>query len=106
MSEQFYNDTRRPVFRTRFRSNPAHHVAPDRQLNSTQRLVAEINRDIAHLDAEIVADETRTGVTDIAHFKYSLVARQMRVRRENLASTKSALFSRLSQPILEGQIRE
>jgi hypothetical protein len=95
MSEQFYNDTRRPVVRTRFRSNPAHHIAPEKQLSSVQSLVAEIDRDIRNLDASIVAEEGRTGRSDVDDFKYSLVARQMRTRRDNLALTKIALLSRL-----------
>jgi hypothetical protein len=96
MTEQYQVETRRPVFRTRFRSNPAHHIAPEQQTSSVQRLMADIDREIGHLDASIVAEEGRTGVSDMRDFKYSLVARQMRSRRDNLVSTKAALLSRLA----------
>jgi hypothetical protein len=96
MSEQFYNNTRRYTERTRFRSNPGHRPAPEKQLGSAQRLVAEIDRDISLLDAEIAAEEIRTGIADRTNFKYSLVANQMRSRLDNLACTKVALLKRLS----------
>jgi hypothetical protein len=96
MSEQFYLDTRLPIYRTRWRSNPAPRVDLTRQTSGVQRLIAELDRDMALLDESIAIEEAATGTSDLTNFRYSLAARGMRTRRDNLASTKVALLERLT----------
>ena len=95
MSEQFCLDTRLPIRRTRWRSNPPPRVDLNRQTSDVQRFIAEIDCDMLQLDESIAAEEAATRTSDLNDFKYSLAARNMRARRDNLASTKAALLSRL-----------
>jgi hypothetical protein len=95
MTDRYHNETTQPVS-SRWRSNPARHIVAETQSNRVQRLVAEIDRDIALLDQSIVAEEASTRVFDVAEINYSLAARHMQARRTNLASTKVALLARLA----------
>lgn len=96
MSEQFYLDTRLPVRRTRWRSNPLTRVDLTRQTSGVERIIAELDRDMALLADSIAIEEAATRISDQTDFRYSLAARGMRARRDNLASTKVALLGRLA----------
>jgi len=96
MSEQFYLDTRLPIRRTRWRSNPAQSVGLTRQTSRVQRLIAELDRDIAQLEASLAAEEAASQISDLKDVRYSLMARQLRARRDNLMNTKLALLTRLA----------
>jgi hypothetical protein len=96
MSEQVYLDTRLPIRQTRWRSNPALRADLTRQTSGVQRIIAELDRDMAQLDESIAVEETATRNSDHMNVKYSLAARHMRSRRDNLASTKAALLKRLA----------
>lgn len=96
MSEQFYLDTRPLVRRTRWRSNPPQRVDPTRQTSGVERIIAELDRDMAQLAESIAAEEAATRISDVTDFRYSLAALGMRARHENLASTKAALIGRLA----------
>lgn len=103
MSEQFYLDTRLPIRRTRWRSNPARQSDTTKQLSVLQRFLAEIDREITEFDESIIAEEATTRVSDLKDVKYSLAARHLRTRRGNLASTKTALLSRIAIISVERQ---
>jgi hypothetical protein len=94
MSEQFYLDTRLPIRRTRWRSNPAQSVGLTRQTSRVQRLIAELDRDIAQLEASLAAEEAAS--QNLKDVRYFLMARQLRARRDNLTNTKLALLTRLA----------
>ena len=55
-----------------------------RRVSQIDMMIAEFSRIIAELDREILAEETRAGITDAAHFAYPTYARAARNRRDNL----------------------
>lgn len=58
-----------------------------RQLNQLNQMVAEFERMAGELEAQIIAEEKKAGITDIAHFAYPTFAKAARLRRDNLKTS-------------------
>lgn len=56
-----------------------------RQVSQLESMIVEFDRMSHDLDAQIAAEEKRTGITDTEHFAYSTFAKAARTRRDNLA---------------------
>lgn len=68
-----------------------------REVSQISTTIAEMERAVQILDADIAAEEQRTGINDRTHFAYSTAARNMISRRDNLKTTISLLLPRLSR---------
>ena len=55
-----------------------------RQLSQIEGMIADFQVMADELDAQIVAEQQRTGIEDVAHFAYSTFAKAAAQRRENL----------------------
>lgn len=62
-----------------------------RQLRQIDGMIAEFERMSAELTAQIMAEESRTGITDVTHFAYSTFARAALQRRDNLKASAGEL---------------
>lgn len=69
--------------------------AEGREMAQLGTLIANLDRTIAILDADIEAEEERVRVRDLADPAYPILARSLRTRRENLMATLDALQQRL-----------
>ena len=69
-------------------------VTATREATQARALIADIDRLIEVLNADIAFREQEAGVTDLARPDYPVLARMMRARRENLLETISALRQR------------
>jgi flagellar FliJ protein len=58
-----------------------------RRAAQIELMAADLARLSGELDAQIAAEERRTGIADLGHFAYSTFARAARQRRENLAAS-------------------
>jgi len=55
-----------------------------RQISQLDMMMGEFNRMASELEAQIVNEERKSGITDVNHFAYPTFARAARQRRENL----------------------
>jgi hypothetical protein len=60
-------------------------------------MIADLERVVQLLDADIIAEEQRSGISDRSHFAYPVIARNLAARRENLTATISMLTFKLSR---------
>src|SRR3954462_3276436 len=67
-----------------------------RQVGDIDGMITDLMRKYDDLDAQVRAEEQRTGVTDPAHFNYSLAAKSTRARRDNLLRTIAELKDELA----------
>lgn len=58
-----------------------------RQVMQLETMVAEFERMANELDAQIVAEEKKSGITDQGHFAYPTFAKAARTRRDNLSTS-------------------
>jgi len=58
-----------------------------RQVMQLESMIAEFERMANELDAQIVAEEKKSGITDQGHFAYPTFAKAARTRRDNLATS-------------------
>lgn len=58
-----------------------------RQISQLDMMMGEFERMTAELEAQIVSEERKSGITDINHFAYPTFARAARQRRENLTNS-------------------
>lgn len=63
-----------------------------RQLAQIQMMVADFERMANELEAQIVSEERKSGITDINHFAYPTFAKAARLRRDNLKTSQSDLL--------------
>lgn len=68
-----------------------------REVSQISTMLAELERAVQILDADIAAEEQRTGISDRTNFAYPTTAQDMIARRDNLKTTISVLTSRLSR---------
>ncbi|MGB3502578.1 MAG: flagellar export protein FliJ [Mesorhizobium sp.] len=64
-----------------------------RQLAQLDMMVADFDRMANELDAQILSEERKAGITDINHFAYPTFAKAARLRRDNLKVSKSDLLA-------------
>jgi flagellar export protein FliJ len=74
------------------------------QVTDIELMIADFNRKLADLDAQIQMEEERNGVSDPTHFNYSMTAKSIRGRRDNLAKSISELEAQMAEA--ENQARE
>ncbi|MFX3824744.1 flagellar export protein FliJ, partial [Streptococcus suis] len=55
-----------------------------RQLGQLDLMMGEFERMAAELDAQIMSEEKKAGITDTSHFAYPTFAKAARQRRDNL----------------------
>jgi hypothetical protein len=60
-----------------------------------QKMIGDMRRFVAGLDAEIALEEDRVRVHDQSHYTYPITAKTMRTRRDNLMMTITALDGQL-----------
>ncbi|MCT6871059.1 MAG: flagellar export protein FliJ [Bartonella sp.] len=58
-----------------------------RQISQLDMMMGEFERMTSELEAQIVNEERKSGITDINHFAYPTFARAARQRRENLMNS-------------------
>ncbi|CAM1645896.1 flagellar export protein FliJ [Bartonella sp. B10834G6] len=58
-----------------------------RQISQLDMMMGEFNRMASELEAQIVNEERKSGITDVNHFAYPTFARAARQRRENLMNS-------------------
>jgi hypothetical protein len=72
--------------------------AEGRQMAQLSTLVANLDRTVAILSADIKAEVERVRVRDLADPAYPILARSLRARRQNLIATLESLRQRLQHP--------
>lgn len=68
-----------------------------RRLIQLETMIAEFDRMAGELDAQIAAEERKSGITDINHFAYPTFAKAARTRRDNLKNSLADLLSQKSE---------
>ena len=63
-----------------------------RHLAQLDRMIAEFERMADELDAQIAAEEQKSGLTDQDHFAYPTFAKAARQRRDNLIDSRNGLL--------------
>lgn len=58
-----------------------------RQVMQLETMISEFDRMASELDAQIVAEEKKSGITDQDHFAYPTFAKAARTRRDNLSTS-------------------
>lgn len=62
-----------------------------RRLAQLDAMIAEFDRMAGELDAQIISEETKAGITDLNHFAYPTFAKAARLRRDNLRTSQTEL---------------
>jgi flagellar export protein FliJ len=62
-----------------------------RQLTQLDMMIAEFERMASELEAQILAEEKKAGITDVNHFAYPTFAKAARQRRDNLKNSQADL---------------
>ncbi|KFB09426.1 flagellar export protein FliJ [Nitratireductor basaltis] len=68
-----------------------------RRLTQLDTMIAEFERMADELDAQIVSEETKAGITDQSHFAYPTFAKAARLRRDNLRTSQNELAEQKAQ---------
>jgi flagellar export protein FliJ len=76
---------------TRFKVNEKR-----RQVEQLELMMGEFARMAADLDAQILSEEKKAGITDISHFAYPTFAKAARARRDNLTNSVKDLKVQLN----------
>jgi flagellar protein FliJ len=67
-----------------------------RQVTQLETMIAEFERMAAELDAQVSAEQNRTGIHDINHFAYPTFAKAAMTRRDNLRVSADGLKGQLA----------
>lgn len=67
-----------------------------RQVEQLDMMMREFERMAGELDAQIVAEEKRSGIADVNHFAYPTFAKAARTRRDNLMDSVRDLKTQAS----------
>ena len=59
-------------------------------------MVADFDRMANELDAQILAEERKAGITDVNHFAYPTFAKAARQRRDNLRNSQTDMLQQKS----------
>ncbi|PSM17317.1 MULTISPECIES: flagellar export protein FliJ [Nitratireductor] len=63
-----------------------------RQLAQIDAMIADFDRMASELDAQILHEEKKSGITDTSHFAYPTFAKAARQRRDNLNNSRLDLI--------------
>ena len=58
-----------------------------RQVEQLELMLAEFSRMASELDAQILSEEKKAGISDVNHFAYPTFAKAARLRRDNLMNS-------------------
>ena len=72
-----------------------------RRVAQLDGMIAEFERMAGELDAQIISEETKAGITDQSHFAYPTFAKAARLRRDNLRTSQLELSQEREQAINE-----
>ena len=67
-----------------------------RQVEQLDLMLEEFSRMAGELDAQILNEEKKSGITDVNHFAYSTFAKAARLRRDNLQNSAKDLKVQIS----------
>ncbi|MCR4266624.1 flagellar export protein FliJ [Nitratireductor sp. ZSWI3] len=62
-----------------------------RRMAQLDAMVAEFDRMAGELEAQIMSEEAKAGITDLNHFAYPTFAKAARLRRDNLRNSQAEL---------------
>ncbi|UUP16433.1 hypothetical protein NTH_00879 [Nitratireductor thuwali] len=68
-----------------------------RRIDQLDAMIAEFERMASELEAQIVSEETKAGITDQNHFAYPTFAKAARLRRDNLRTSQAELLQQKEQ---------
>lgn len=68
-----------------------------RRIVQLDAMINEFDRMAAELEAQIAAEEAKSGITDQNHFAYPTFAKAARLRRDNLRTSKAELLQQKEQ---------
>jgi|SRR5690606_36159928 len=77
-----------------------------RRVAQLDGMIAEFERMAVELDAQIISEETKAGITDQSHFAYPTFAKAARLRRDNLRTSQMELMQEREQALAELAIME
>ncbi|GGA71152.1 flagellar export protein FliJ [Nitratireductor aestuarii] len=77
-----------------------------RRVAQLDGMIAEFERMATELDAQIISEETKAGITDQSHFAYPTFAKAARLRRDNLRTSQMELMQERDQAVAELAIME
>lgn len=77
-----------------------------RRVAQLDGMIAEFERMASELDAQIVSEETKAGITDQSHFAYPTFAKAARLRRDNLRTSQLELMQEREQAAAELDVME
>ena len=77
-----------------------------RRVAQLDGMIAEFERMASELDAQIVSEETKAGITDQSHFAYPTFAKAARLRRDNLRTSQMELMQEREQAAAELDVME
>src|SRR5690606_29710643 len=72
-----------------------------RRVAQLDGMIAEFERMAVELDAQIISEETKAGITDQSHFAYPTFAKAARLRRDNLRTSQMELDQEREQAVSE-----
>ena len=67
-----------------------------RQVEQLELMMQDFSRMAGELDAQIINEEKKSGITDITHFAYSTFAKAARSRRDNLTNSVQDLRTQIN----------
>lgn len=68
-----------------------------RQIGQLDIMIADFDRMSAELEAQIAAEEKKSGITDVNHFAYPTFAKAARLRCDNLRNSQAELLQQKGQ---------
>jgi hypothetical protein len=84
------------VWRHRMKHQRRFEIDPAREAVQTKALIADIDRIVQIISADIAAQEEEAGVTVPSRPEYPLLGKALRARRDNLLDTIAALERKLT----------
>jgi|SRR5690606_25658883 len=72
-----------------------------KRVSQLDAMIAEFERMAEELDAQIIAEGTKAGITDQSHFAYPTFAKAARLRRDNLRISQAELIQQREQALAE-----
>lgn len=72
-----------------------------RRVAQLDGMIAEFERMAVELDAQIISEETKAGISDQSHFAYPTFAKAARLRRDNLRTSQMELAQERDQAARE-----
>ncbi|GAK46476.1 flagellar export protein FliJ [Tepidicaulis marinus] len=68
-----------------------------RQVADIESMLEDFQRKERDLEAQVVQEQEKAGISDVAHYAYPMFAKSMRARRDNMIESMSELSRQLEQ---------